>query len=380
MTWLIEQNESVASRRVVEFRTFKSDGTSPDTGSSNSSLRMSIGGNAQFTPNALVSAISANAGMYYFVLNQSDVSALGNHPLWYEGAFPQHVATAQVVGFNPFSRTSAFTSADSVGLKAVTHSQATVGGLANYSNLSGNISNLTVRVQPMAYSGLTVEVNNASGDVSSRWTVGVASTSTIAGVTNAVLIRSGTYSAVSLRLDANAVPAGAFQADSIDAVGFAAMNLSDVTVRVQPMAYSGLTVGISDAVGDFSSKFTVGVGKMAAGTYSGVTISGVQSMVSADVHRIVTDNLAALRLLSHTSSVVTGQAVTGQLSTTTMTADVAEATNDHFNDAVLVFTSGALAYQRTSVTSYFGLSATSSRFVFPALTEAPANGDTFIIV
>lgn len=55
---------------------------------------------------------------------------------------------------------------------AATFSGVTIQGLTNYSNLSGDISNLTVRPKIMAYSGLTVEINNATGDVSSRFTVG----------------------------------------------------------------------------------------------------------------------------------------------------------------------------------------------------------------
>lgn len=431
MSLHIEKDESTASRRVVVFRTFASNGTSPDTGSSNSSLRMSIGGAAQFTPNALVSAISANAGMYYLTLNQSDVSVLGNHPLWYEGAFIQHVATVQVVNYNPMSRSSAFTSADSVGLKAVTHSGATIRGVENYSNLSGTFSNLTVqvsggtvagvtnkvdlragnysdvtvRVHPMAYSGLTIEglanYSNLSGNISNL-TVQVSS-GTVSGVVNKVDLRAGTYSDISLRLSpydySSAVTMGvgtikaasysgvsvevatagiqssSFGAGAIDAVSLAAMNLSDVTVRVHPMAYSGLTIeglaNYSNLSGNLSN-LTVQV--------SSGTVSGVANIVQSNLTQIRGDGLAVQRLLSHLSSIVSGQAVTGQLSTTTMTSDVAEATNDHFNDRVLIFTSGALLGQATSITSFFGASNGSSRFVYPALTEAPANGDTFMIV
>lgn len=320
MTWQIEKDESNASRRVIEFRTFKSDGTSPDTGSSGSSLRMSIGGNVQFTPDVLVSAISANAGMYFFVPTQSNVSVLGNHALWYEGAFPQHVATVQVVGYNPMSRTSAFTSADSVGLKAVTHSAATIAGILDYSLLSGVKSNF------------------------------------------------------SIRLDTNAIPAGAFQADSIDATAMAAMNLSDVTVRVHPMAYSGLTVEVNNLAGAFSAA-TVQV--------SGGTIAGVTNMVQSNVSQIRGRQILADILASHISSVVTGVAVAGVLSVTTMTSDVAEATNDHFNGRVIIFTTGALLGQATSINTtggFVGASNGSSRFAFPALTEAPTAGDSFVIV
>lgn len=327
-TILIERNEGTAARRRVPCRIFLSDGTSPDTGALNDAVLMGVNSLTTISLTSSLRAVHAAQGMYAVELTQSETSVLGIHPLYHTvGDFPQHIATVEVVASNPYSTVSAFDpSTTSVGLKAVSHSGATVEGLTNFSNLSGTFSDFSVSIR----------------------NTGIA--------------------------------AASFQAGAIDAAALAAMNLSDVTVRVQPMLYSGLTVGINDAVGDMSSKFTVGVGTIAAGTYSGVTISGVQSMVSADVHRLRTDDLAVIRMVSHASSVVTGQAVTGILSTTTMTSDVAEATDDHFNDAVIVFTSGALAYQRTSITSFFGFSNGSSRFVFPALTEAPANGTTFIIV
>lgn len=325
MSLLIEKDESNASRRVVEFRAFGSNGTAPDTGSSGSSLRMSIGGNVQFTPNALVSAISANAGMYFLTLNQSDVSQLGNHALWYEGAFAQHVANVQVVGFNPFSAVSRFDpSTTSVGLKAVNHSGATVEGLNNFSNLSGN------------------------------------------------------FSAFSVRVGANGIAAGSFQADSIDATAIAAMNLSDVTVRIQGMNYSGLTVQGIQNYSNFSGSFSNVTVQVLGGTVDTIT-----NIVQSNVSQIRGRQFLAELLASHISSVVTGIASAGSLALNQMTSDVAEATNDHYNGRVIIFTTGVLAGQATSINTtggYLGFSNGSSRFAFPALTDIPVAGDGFIVV
>lgn len=344
MGYLIEKDEATAARRRVPVRLFTSNGTSPDTGATNDAVIMGVNSLLTISLTSTLRAVEAAQGMYAVELTQSECSVLGVHPLYHTvGDFPQHVATVEVVQFNPYSRTSAFTSADSVGLKAVTHSGATVRGVENYSNFSGNLSNVTVQV----------------------------SSGTVTGVVNKVDLRAGVYSDISLRLDANAVPTGAFQANSIDAVAFDAMNLSDVTVRVQPMLYSGLTVGVNNLVGNFSAA-TVQV--------SGGTVTGVTNTVNSNLTMIRGNAEAVMRLLSHLSSVVTGVAVAGQLSTTTMTSDVAEATNDHFNDRVLVFLTGALAGQATSITSFFGASNGSSRFVFPALTEAPSANDEFLVV
>ena len=352
-------------------RLFTSNGTAPDTGASNDSVILGVSSAGTIVPDVLVTAVHAAQGMYYVELSQSNVSVLGLHPLYHtQGDFPQHVATVEVVNYNPMSRSSAFTSADSVGLKAATHSGATIG--------VGSIA-------PAVYSGVTVGINDAVGDMSSKFTVGAGiaapslvtvqvSGGTVAGVTNKVDLRAGVYSDISLRLDANAVPAGAFQADSIDAIALAAMNLSDVTVRVHPMTYSGMTVGVNDLAGTFSAA-TVRV--------SGGTVTGVTNMVQSNVSQIDSVRVLAQVLASHVSSVVTGQASAGSLAVNAMTADVPETTNDHFNGRVILFTGGALHGQATSINTsggYIGFSNGSSRFHFPSLTEAPTAGDNFIIV
>lgn len=75
--------------------------------------------------------------------------------------------------------------------------------------------------------------------------------------------------------------------------------------------------------------------------------------------------------------VVNGQAATGTLSTTAFTTNLTEATNDHYNGRIVVFITGVLAGQATDITDYDG----SSKLVtVTAMTEAPSNGDRFVIV
>lgn len=311
MAIIIELNEGTAARRRVPCRLFTSNGTSPDTGAVDDAVLMGVNSLTTISLSSTLRAVHAAQGMYYIELTAAETSVLGTHPLYHTvGDFPQHIATVQVVNFNPFS---------------------SVGSLSTF-NMSA--SDHSVRLMP-----------------------GVA------------------YSSVSVRLDSNAIPAGAFQAGAVDSAALAAMTLSDVTVRVEPIQYSGMTVGINNAAGDVSSRFTVSA--------SNGTISGVANRVTANADQLNGSAAALLRLISHLSSVVTGQAVAGQLSTTSMTADVAEATNDHFNGRVLVWTSGVLLGQATSINTssgYIGFSNTSSRFHFVATTEAPAANDTFVVV
>lgn len=99
-----------------------------------------------------------------------------------------------------------------------------------------------------------------------------------------------------------------------------------------------------------------------------------------DAIKVVTDALTsagAAKLALSAGTIVAASAVTGTLSTTQMTTDLTEATNDHFNGRIIIWTSGALLYQATDITDYDGA---TKMLTYTAITEAPSNGDSFIIV
>lgn len=77
------------------------------------------------------------------------------------------------------------------------------------------------------------------------------------------------------------------------------------------------------------------------------------------------------------NGVVNGEAATGTLSTTQMTTNLTEATDDHYNGRIVVFITGVLAGQATDITDYTG---SAKLITMTALTEAPSNGDRFVIV
>jgi hypothetical protein len=72
-------------------------------------------------------------------------------------------------------------------------------------------------------------------------------------------------------------------------------------------------------------------------------------------------------------------ATTTPTTTNFSAADITEATADHFIGRVIIFTSGALFRQATEITDY-SLVSGEGNFTVAALTEAPADGDTFVIV
>jgi len=61
------------------------------------------------------------------------------------------------------------------------------------------------------------------------------------------------------------------------------------------------------------------------------------------------------------------------------TDDITEATADHYKGRIVIFTSGALQNQATDITGY-ELTGGRGHFTVTALTEAPGNDDTFVIM
>lgn len=75
--------------------------------------------------------------------------------------------------------------------------------------------------------------------------------------------------------------------------------------------------------------------------------------------------------------IVSGAALTGTLSTTQCTTDLTEATDDHYIGRTIVWISGVLTGQSSDITDYTG---STKLLTFTALTDAPSNGDDFVLV
>lgn len=109
-------------------------------------------------------------------------------------------------------------------------------------------------------------------------------------------------------------------------------------------------------------------------------IDGNRLDLLLDAIKVITDALtaaAASKLALSAGTIVTGAAEAGTLSTTQMTTNLTEATSDHFNGRILIWTSGALQYQATDITDYAGA---SGLLTYTATTEAPSAADTFAIL
>ena len=96
--------------------------------------------------------------------------------------------------------------------------------------------------------------------------------------------------------------------------------------------------------------------------------------------KVITDALtaaAAAKLALSGGTIVSAAAAAGTLSTTQMTTDLTEVTNDHYNGRIIIWTSGVLQNQATDITDYDGA---TKMLTYTATTEAPTAADTFVIV
>jgi hypothetical protein len=272
----IEKDEATAGRRFVPFRLFNSDGTSPDTNASNGTMLASLNGAAQISIGS-ISVVSANAGMYGMQLTASNVSTLGSLALYTDTLatdFPQHVATVQIVNYNPMSIQSGVIiaggsySSTTVRLDLVAYSGATVGAgnfaPGVYSGVSFSVRDsgiATSSFQAGNYSGVSVEVKTKGIATNSIETVNIYSSLTIQGINNYanisnVTLAAGTHSNVTIQ--------GVTRINS--SVTIADANYSAVTVRPDLQSYSGLTLGINN---------------IAPNAYSGVTVDGAKFLSTA---------------------------------------------------------------------------------------------------
>lgn len=105
------------------------------------------------------------------------------------------------------------------------------------------------------------------------------------------------------------------------------------------------------------------------------------STQSVDVGKIFGSATSASRLSLSAGQIIPGTVdATVTPTTTTFEADdITEATDDHYNGRIIIFTSGALAGQAATVEDYT-LNGANGSFSVSTLTEAPSDNDTFVIV
>ena len=98
---------------------------------------------------------------------------------------------------------------------------------------------------------------------------------------------------------------------------------------------------------------------------------------TVDVGKINGSASAAAQLAKSSIGIVSGAAIAGTLSTTQMTTNLTETTDEHYTNRVILWTSGNLAGQLSDVTAYTGA---TKLLTFTAVTEAPVATDKFVLL
>lgn len=250
------------------------------------------------------------------------------------------------------------------------------GAFANLSTLpavtpaSGKSVKITLSTSEMNGDNITVVLSDASGD---EWCDLIINIQTSAQQIDDLssLAAQDVRDAMKLAPSGGAVAGGSID----DMIAANETNINDIQDRIPTALVSG--------------RIDASVGAM----QSGVVTAAAIATGAIDADALATDAVAEIAdgvwdeaRSGHTTAgtygesflgVVNGQAATGTLSTTAFTTNLTEATNDHYNGRIVVFITGVLAGQATDITDYDG----SSKLVtVTAMTEAPSNGDRFVIV
>jgi hypothetical protein len=180
--------------------------------------------------------------------------------------------------------------------------------------------------------------------------------------TNELQVNQGEWAtATSVGLDTGAITSSVVAAN--------ALNNSSFTTGF----YNSINAEVDTALADYDGPTNA---EMVARTLPSASYFD-SSTDTVDVGAISGNTEAAADLAASASTIVRATAATGTLSTTQMTSNLSESTDDHYNGRIIIWTSGVLKDQATNITDYAG---TAGTLTFTATTEAPSNGDTFVIV
>jgi len=106
------------------------------------------------------------------------------------------------------------------------------------------------------------------------------------------------------------------------------------------------------------------------------SLVGGTDTLEVDVKAVSGDETAADNLEAAAEAIVASTCTTSSTTTSVLT-NLTEATDDHYNGRTIVFRTGNLAGQAATITDYNG---TTKGITVAAMTEAPSNGDAFVIV
>ena len=219
----------------------------------------------------------------------------------------------------------------------------------------------------------TAVITNAAGtDIAADIIAVKAETASIQAETTPILVdtadmqpKLGAPAGADMSADIAAIEA---QTDDIGVAGAGLTDLGGMSTAMKAEVNAEADTAISDAA-----------------LATAANLATVDTVV--DAIKVVTDALGAtaaanLALAAGVMVPATVDTATNSHTPTTtefQADDVTEATADHFNGRVIIFTSGTVKDQATSISDYVAVGGIG-QFTVVALTEAPLNNDTFIIL
>lgn len=162
-------------------------------------------------------------------------------------------------------------------------------------------------------------------------------------------------------------------ASNTDTLGMLTLEAHDAAMRPIRMEFMVIPANIYDSWIAGTDKQAVDVQEFNGNAASGF-LSGTDHF-KGDILKISGETDPADKLAEGAKALVTGTVSTSS-TTTVITTNLTEATNDHYNGRTITFVTGVLAGQSAEITDYSGA---SKNLTVTALTEAPSSGDTFVI-
>ncbi len=185
------------------------------------------------------------------------------------------------------------------------------------------------------------------------------------------------------KLATGALTADAFAADALVAATFATGAFTADAFAANALIAATFAAASLDGKGDWNTTVPDAAGVAPTSGEIKTAIEAAGSHLA--LIKAITDALgatAAARLALSMSTAIPGTVShdnTAASTTVFYSDDITEATADHFNKRVVYFTSGALVGQATDIGDY-ELDTGEGKFTVTALTEAPADNVTFIIL
>lgn len=326
-----ELSEATAARRYFYLHLVdQTDGITPETGEGAGQPQISKNGAAFGNTSATLTHVSN--GLYYVALTAGEIDTLGFVIVRYDSAnTAEFQAMGQVVAFDPYAATN-------LGLTALpTANPAANGGLPTV-----NASN---------------QVAGVSGNV-------VGSTASVTGsvgsVTGAVGSVTGAVGSVTGNVGGDVVGSTASVTGAVGSVtGSVGGNVDGSTASV--------TGAVGSVTGNVGGNVTGSVGSVAAGGIDAAAIA--TGAIDADA--LASDAVTEIR------SLATGTADAGGDTTNVVDSERTES-DDVWNGAWILFTSGAVANQTRLITDF---DAASDTITFaPAATASIGAGITYEIL